>query len=343
MVYMLKRKLILTALICNMCLTLASAPPANAADDAKFEMTAPVTEAENGEFTVTLKGQNIQDLFAYEVKLGIDANNVEVVKATTAIAGFSVPPILKNNEITFAHTKVGKVTGEIGNVDIGTITFKAKKAGTTIINWTNIKIVDSSLDSKTFSPNASTNFVKIFGDLAGHWAKSDIMQMVDKKVVEGMDDDHFAPNMNVTRAQFATLLSKALDLKDDTGNNPFTDVASGSWFENSVKKAYAAGLINGIADDAFAPEQYITREEMTAMLLRANAHATGINIEDMTVKESIKFSDESAINDWAKKAVALAVESGLMNGRTESEFAPKEHASRAESVVVLKRLLAELN
>jgi N-acetylmuramoyl-L-alanine amidase len=341
MVDMLKRKLILTTLFCNLCLTLAAAAPAIAADESKFEMTAPA-EAANGEFTVTLKGQNIEDLFAYEVKLGIDANNVEVVKATTAINGFSVPPIVKNNEITFAHTKVGKVSGEKGSVDIGTITFKAKKAGTTIIRWTDIKIVDSNLGSKTFSPNASTNFIKIFSDLIGHWAKTDIMQMVDEKVVEGMDDDRFAPDMNVTRAQFATLLAKALDLKDDTGRNPFADVPSGAWFETSVKRAYAAGLINGLSDDTFAPEQNITREEMTAMLLRAKAHAKGMNLDDMTVNESIKFSDETAINDWAKKAVALAVESGLMNGRTEREFAPQEHASRAESVVVLKRLLAEL-
>ncbi|WP_161409698.1 S-layer homology domain-containing protein [Paenibacillus silvestris] len=338
---MLKRKLILTTLIYNVCLTLAVATPAIAAGDAKFEMTTPAKEADNGEFTITLKGQNIEDLFAYEVKLGIDASNVEIIKATTAINGFSVPPMLKNNEITFAHTKVGKVDGEKGNVDIGTITLKAKRAGSTIINWTNIKIVDSKLDSKVFTTNASINLIKIFADLAGHWAKSDIMQMVDKKVVEGMDDDHFAPDSNVTRAQFATLLSKALDLKDD-GQIPFADVTSGAWFESSVKKAYAAGLINGVADDAFAPEQNITREEMTAMLLRAKAHATGMNIDNMTVNGSIHFSDETAINDWAKKVVALAVESGLMNGRTEREFAPQEHASRAESVVVLKRLLAEL-
>lgn len=336
---MLKRKLILTTLFYNLCLTLAATAPAFASDDTKFELTAPVTEADNGEFTVTLKGQNIQNLYAYEVKLLFDPNNVEVVKATTAINGFSVPPYVKNNEITFAHTKVGKVKGEKGNIDIGTITFKTKKAGTTTMNWTNIKIVDSNLDSKTFETNASANFIKIFGDLAGHWAKSDIMQMVDKYVVEGMDDDHFAPNLNVTRAQFATLLSKALNLKEESGENPFADVAPGAWFESSVKKAYSAGLIKGIADDAFAPEQNITREEMTTMLLRAKAHATGGNLEDMTANESIHFSDAIAINDWAKKAVALAVESGLMNGRTEREFAPQEYASRAESVVVIKRLL----
>ncbi|WP_164716258.1 S-layer homology domain-containing protein [Paenibacillus whitsoniae] len=340
---MFTRKLILTTLICNLCLTAASAAPAIAADEISFEMTAPVTESDNGEFTVTLKGHDLRDLFAYEVNLGIDVSHVEVVKATTAMNGFSVPPILKNNELTFAHTKVGKASGENGDVDLGTLTFKAKKPGTTTINWTSIKVIDANLVSKSFPLNSSIRFIKIFGDLADHWAKSDIMLMVDKKVVEGMDDDHFAPDMNVTRAQFATLLAKALDLKEDTVKNPFADVSPGAWFESSVKKAYAAGLINGVADDAFKPEQPITREDMTAMLLRAKAHATGIHMDDMTVNESLTFSDESAINVWAKKAVALAVESGLMNGRTELEFAPQEYASRAESVVVLKRLLAALN
>lgn len=340
---MIKRKTILTTLVCNLCLSLAVAAPISAADVSQFDLTTSDTESDNGEFTVTLKGQNIQDLFAYEVKFNIDASNVEVVKATTAINGFSVPPIVKNNEVTFAHTKIGKVDGEKGNVEIGTVTFKAKKAGTTNIKWTDIKIVDHNLGSQTFTPNQSTSFIKVFSDLTGHWAKPDIMQMVDKKIVEGMDDDHFAPDTNVTRAQFATLLSKALNLQDDAGQNPFADVASGSWYESTVKKSYAAGLINGVADDAFAPEQNITREEMTAMLLRAKAHATGTKIEDMAVKGSIPFSDEGSISGWAKKVVALAVDSGLMNGRTDQEFAPQEHASRAESVVVLKRLIAGLN
>jgi N-acetylmuramoyl-L-alanine amidase len=156
--------------------------------------------------------------------------------------------------------------------------------------------------------------------------------------VEGMNDDHFEPKTNVTRAQFATLLTKALNLQAGTGKNPFDDVRSGSWYEDTVKKAYAAGLINGIADNKFAPEKNITRQEMTAMLIRAKAYATGTKIEDMRVKGSTRFSDEAAVSEWAKKFVALAVDFGFINGRTEQKFAPQEHASRAEAVVVLKRL-----
>ncbi|MFC5449968.1 S-layer homology domain-containing protein [Paenibacillus aestuarii] len=335
------RRTILSILASSVCLLFA-ATPSFAEDAAQFELSVSSTESVNGEFIVTLKGQQIQDLYGFEVKLGFDANNVEVTKADTVIEGFSVSPIVKNNEVTFAHTKIGQVDGEKGNVDIGTVTFKAKKAGTTNISWNSVKLVDHNLKSQTLTPNNVIHFTKIFSDLVDHWAKSDVMLMVDKKIVEGMDDDHFAPDTNVTRAQFATLLTKALNLQAGTGQNPFEDVTSGAWYEDTVKKAYAAGLINGIADNVFAPEQNITREEMTAMLIRAKAYASGTKIEDMSVTNERHFSDDAEVSDWAKKVVALAVDFGLMNGRTEQEFAPLEQASRAEAVVVLKRLIVGL-
>jgi N-acetylmuramoyl-L-alanine amidase len=121
-----------------------------------------------------------------------------------------------------------------------------------------------------------------------------------------------------------------LNLKDGAGQNPFTDVAPGSWYEGTIKKVYAAGLVNGASDSEFAPEKNITRGEMTAMLMRAKAQATGTKVEDMKFNSSIQFSDEAAVSAWAKKNVDLAVGSGLMNGRTDNEFAPQEHATRAK-------------
>ncbi|WP_167357099.1 S-layer homology domain-containing protein [Paenibacillus pectinilyticus] len=338
----MKRKTILVTLICNLYGSFVLIAPTYAEDASKFAMTTSDTESVSGEFTITLKGQNIQDLYAYEAKLSFDTSKLEVVKADTKIAGFSVSPIVKDNVVTFAHTKVGNVDGEKGDLDIGTITFKAKKVGSSNIKWTSMKIVDHVLKNQAYTLDDSTVFTKIFSDLAGHWAKSDIMMMVDKNIVEGMDDDHFEPDTNVTRAQFATLLSKALNLKETTVKNPFTDVATGSWYENAVKNAYAAGIIDGISNNEFAPEKNITREEMTAMLIRAKSQATGTKVEDMTVNTSIHFNDEDAVSVWAQKVVNLAVGSGLMNGRTDQIFAPQEHANRAEAVVVLKRLLAGL-
>ncbi|TXK77826.1 hypothetical protein [Paenibacillus sp. N3.4] len=63
-------------------------------------------------------GQNLKDLYAYEVKFIFDPDKLEVVKAESNIKGFSVSPIIKNNEITIAHTKIGNVEGEKGNLAI---------------------------------------------------------------------------------------------------------------------------------------------------------------------------------------------------------------------------------
>lgn len=335
----MRRKIILGTLVCNLCCFAALLSPAYAENASQFVLKTSATESTD-EFTVTMQGTNIQDLYGYEAKISFDASKLDVVKANTKIEGFSISPIVKNNEVIFAHTKVGNVSGEKGNLDIGTITFKAKKAGTSHLTWTSMKIVDHNLQSQSITLDKLSDFTKIFSDLVGHWAQSDVMSMVDKNIVDGMDDDHFAPDVTVTRAQFATLIARALDLKNNAVQTPFSDVAAHSWYEETVKKVYAAGLINGVSDREFAPEKNITREEMAAMLMRAKSHVTGMRIEDMTSSSSLPFSDEDIISDWAKKVVQLAVDSGLMNGRTTDEFAPQGQATRAEAVVVLKRLLA---
>lgn len=333
------RKSLIIALFCTLCTSawLASASAETASD---FKMKASSNESSDATFTVTVKGSSIKDLYAYELKFKADPDELEVVKAETKIKGYSVSPIVKNNEVIFAHTKIGNVEGEKGDMDIATITFKAKKAGTAKLEWTSLKMLDKNLKDQVIVPGLTTSYMKIFKDIAGHWAKADIMQMVDQKIVEGMDSDRFAPNNNVTRAQFAALITRALDLKEGDGRNPFSDVKAGAWYEDTVKRAYSAGIISGVSTTAFAPDQSITREEMSAMLMRAKAAAQGVKADDLQGGSSAVFKDAGKISAWAQKSVGFAVSSGLMKGRTETTFAPKEHATRAESAVVIKRLLS---
>jgi hypothetical protein len=316
-------------------MTVASAEKAS-----DFEMSLSAKESANAQFTITLSGDNMKDLYAYEVKFKFDPEQLEIVKAESGFKGFSVSPIVKDNEITFAHTKIGNVKGEAGNIDISTITFKAKKPGTAKVNWTSMKIIDRDLKDQAFTMTESVDFTKIFSDIVGHWAKDDIMQMVSKSIVEGIDNDRFAPNSNVTRAQFAALIARALELKKGSGNNPFADVKAGSWYEETVKSAYAAGIINGVTSKTFAPDKSITREEMSVMLMRAKAYAAGVKVDSLKAGSLKGFKDEGEISEWAKKSVGFATASGLLKGRTATSFAPKKLTTRAESAVVIKRLLS---
>ena len=304
-----------------------------------FKIDSFSSESVEATFSVTLKGKSIQDLYAYEAKLNFDPNALEIVKAETKIKGFSVSPIVEDNEITIAHTKIGSVDGEKGDMDIATITFKAKKAGTSSIKWTTLKLLDRDLKDQQFTLNQSFEFTKIFSDITGHWAKADIMEMVTKGIIEGMNADTFAPNQNITRAQFATLLVRSLNLSEGSGTNPYTDVKSGVWYEDTVNKAYAAGIVSGLSETKFAPDQSITREEMTMMLMRARAYTSGVKIDSLTSGATKIFKDDSKISPWAKESVGYAIDSGLMKGRSETSFAPKASATRAESASVIKRLL----
>ncbi|MHA0856126.1 S-layer homology domain-containing protein [Paenibacillus sp. CMAA1364] len=336
----MKRKMMLTTLTFMMCTMMWSASVgAEKASDFKMETSA--TESVNGEFTVTLKGENIKDLYAYEAKFNFDPNVLEVVKAESSIKGFSVSPITKGKEITIAHTKIGNVNGETGKLSITKVTFKAKKAGSSEVKWTDLKILDRNLKSQEFKLTNASKFTKLFKDMVKHWAKDDVMEMVTQGVVLGVDADTFAPNKNVTRAEFATLISRALKLEDGE-KQPFADVKSGIWYEDTIKKAYAAGIVTGISINSFEPNKSITREEMTTMLARAKAYKAGDPSVELPTVSLSQFKDEGKISEWAKGSVGLAISSKLMKGRSVGMFEPKAKSTRAESAVVIKRLLSGL-
>ncbi|MDQ6422157.1 S-layer homology domain-containing protein [Paenibacillus sp. LHD-117] len=335
----MKRKLWMNSMICMLCsmLWLGSAGAESVSD---FSMKTSVKESAEELFTITLQGDQIKDMYAYEAKFQFDPAQLEVVKAETTIKGFSVQPVVKDNVVTIAHTKVGKVGGEKGSLDITTVTFKAKKAGSSQVKWTSMRLIDSNMKDQAFTPNTTTTFTKLFRDVVKHWAKADIMEMVSIGVVEGVDKERFAPDSHVTRAQFATLLARALKLDAAKGTVPFQDVKPGAWYADTVKKAYAAGIINGVSSTSFAPDKKITREEMTAMLMRAKAYADDVDVNSLAAGTIDKFNDKNKISVWAQKSVAYTISSGLMKGRTTTTFAPKENATRAESAVVIKRLLS---
>ncbi|MBP1992260.1 S-layer homology domain-containing protein [Paenibacillus eucommiae] len=313
--------------------------------------TAPIFQLEgnkpaDGKITMTMSGKNIVDLYGYEARFSFDPDKLELLEAKSNLKGFSVSPIIKNNEIIVAHTKIGDVLGESGNLTIGTLTFKIKKGGESSVRWEAIKVVTHKLSSTTTtigkSVVVSNPVSKTFVDLVGHWAKEDIEQLASMGIIEGMDDKHFVPEAKVTRAQFAAMITRALNLKAAVIESPFTDVLPNSWYVGVVSGAYSAGIIKGITDNSFAPEQPITREEMTVMLVRAGKYMSGETFKEIVSADSMVFVDVQHISEWAIKEVEIAVRVGIMNGRTGNKFVPQDRATRAEAAVVVKRLLSVL-
>lgn len=185
---------------------------------------------------------------------------------------------------------------------------------------------------------------KSFADMQGHWAEEDVTLLASKLLAHGSPEGLFAPEEEVSRAEFAALLTRALGLRLVEGDTApmFHDVHEDDWFVKEVAAAADAGLIRGFENGEFRPDAAITREEMSVMLMRALQAAgtdTSSLVEDADAAGSPAASDWAELSDWAADAAAAALESELMMGRTDGRFDPHAPTSRAEAAVVLKRLL----
>ncbi|MBQ8002549.1 MAG: S-layer homology domain-containing protein, partial [Clostridia bacterium] len=139
-----------------------------------------------------------------------------------------------------------------------------------------------------------------FTDLSDdHWAKDSVLTLYAKGVVNGMDEDTFAPNDNVTRAQFVTMLVKAFGFTMKSAASPFGDVTEDDWYFASVMAAYENGIAQGDYAGNFNPNSLITRQDMATLAYRA-ARAAGVVLP---ISEPLLFDDHSQIKDYAVEAV----------------------------------------
>jgi|GEM_PF-3009364 len=184
----------------------------------------------------------------------------------------------------------------------------------------------------------------VFSDLDGHWAKVQVQYMADNGYVSGMGDGQFSPDASVTRAQFATMLANVLNLAGEA-KAPFSDVQPGQWYYATVGRAYTAGLIKGVSQGLFAPEDLITREQMAAMICNALGYKNKLGAVSNPEGLLAGFADQSAIAGWARVSAAQAVKHGILKGKPAAgavAFAPADPATRAEAAVMLKNLLDQL-
>ena len=174
-----------------------------------------------------------------------------------------------------------------------------------------------------------------FTDLGSYsWARPSIDTLLAARMIEGVSPDKFDPAGSVTRAQFTKLLVEALSLETSSTSTTFTDVPASAWYAPYVVAADKAGLVTGVTASTFEPDAMITRQEMAAMLYRAMTMA-GVT----STAGTSTFTDGRKISSFARTAVSRVATAGLMNGFANGSFQPHGTATRAQSAVVVARLL----
>ena len=169
----------------------------------------------------------------------------------------------------------------------------------------------------------------------GTWYHSAVDWTVENKLMNGMASDRFEPQSGFTRAMLVTVLYRAAGSPKPPASCPFTDVEPDRFYSDAVAWAAQEGIVNGIDPDRFAPDSFITREQLVTILFRwAGDDGVRADLSD--------FPDAESVSRYARDAMAWAVGRGIVNGvggGSTSTLSPRAGASRAQVAAMMMRFL----
>lgn len=227
------------------------------------------------------------------------------------------------------------------------------------LNFTYFREIDEvefkGYRQREFTPNDDIEILQdnlLYTDTASDWAKSEIdkaaacnLMIYDlfeeyTKPISRLDfcilayrliATEFSPYTD-SRIGISLTMEQVLSEKQVTisTTNDFSDCSDGS-----VKTLTAMGIINGMGDGTFAPDEFITREQAATILYRM---AEFLGNKTIPTATKISYTDENEISDWAKSSVACMNAMGIMNGVSKKEFAPKQTYTVEQAIATMLRL-----
>ena len=198
----------------------------------------------------------------------------------------------------------------------------------------NGSIVGNDDVTVTEAPTASSG--SRFSDVQNHWAKDCIEELVEAGILKGVDEDSFEPDSKVNRAEFCTMIYRALGLENAGSGQMFGDVSSDKWYYESVQAVAEKGIINGDGRN-FNPENQMTRQEMAKVIWASIADKVPTPSVDVA-----SYSDAAEVSDWAKGAINSLSFYKILEG-SDGQFRPNASMTRAEAAAVISRVLRLIN
>ncbi len=208
---------------------------------------------------------------------------------------------------------------------------------------TNATIKDDAV-SLSVSENLSVLIIcgekTLFTDVhnVSHWSAGSVDFVNALGIMKGMGEEAFAPDEPLTRAMLVTMLYRTEGEPDVTGVSNFDDVEKDSWYEKAVLWAKQNGIVNGVTETEFSPNENITREQIATILHRYENYKKN-DTETFETANIDNFDDAEDVSDYAEMSVKWAVGYGLIKGKTSATINPLDNATRAETAAILHRYL----
>lgn len=265
----------------------------------------------------------------HKITVSETENGTVSARPETANKGTKVTVTAKANggyevdAVTVKDAEGKDVAVEGGN---GTYTFDMPDSDVTVTAAFK-KVKETKPDEET-----KPEIKQTFDDVApGAWYFNAVENVAKKGLMVGTGDRIFSPDMNVSRAMIATIVYNMEGRPVATKSAGFTDVPDGQWYTDAVNWAAENGIVVGFGNGKFGPTQDITREQF-AMILYKYAQKKGIAQDIQGGIDS--FKDAASVSDWAKEAVAWAVNSKVMAG-SDDMLNPQGTATRAQAAQLI--------
>jgi len=328
-------------------------PDVAAAIDKALACLSKLQNTEGGyDYAGDASSESVVQVLVALMALGIDENDARFVKNGKTV----VDNILSyaNDDGSFRHTGDGSGNsqmsteqafyglvaaqrqrdGESSLYDMSDVEMRGEVA----VTQPQIGLVGKHADVRVMPVTAPS---KTFGDVAGHANRAAIDALASRGIINGKTDDGFVPDATMTRAEFATIITRGLGLTP-SANDAFADVKAGDWFAAYVGTANAYGIVSGVGEGRFNPQGTITRQEAAVMVARA-AKLAGLDTEldDVTIRDTLaQFGDYKTVASWAQSALAFCYSNRILDD-SELDIQPTAQIYRCEIAEMLWRMLSK--
>lgn len=183
---------------------------------------------------------------------------------------------------------------------------------------------------------SETAFTHSFADVREDDWFCDAVKFVNENgMMNGVAEHLFAPDEALTRGMAVTILYRAQGEPTVNRSIPFEDVDADSYYANAVNWAQQNGIVNGVSEQKFAPEETVTREQIATMMYRYACYQEIVPADEES--NGLDYADSAEISDYATEGVMYCTDKDIMSGKEEKRFAPLEKVTRAEVATILQR------